>query len=303
MGFKKNLILAEELHKPVRHKFPKRRIYVKGIDDIWAADLMDVSSLSKANKGMKYILSVIDIFSKYGWLIPIKDKKGITVANALKTIFKERRPDKLWVDNGKEFYNKDVKGLIEIYSTNNEEKSSVVERWIRTMKEKMYKYFTANSTRVYIDVLQDLVHDYNNARHSTIKMTPAEASKKINENKVYSNLYPVKITKPIKPRFAVGDKVRIVKKKNIFSKGFEPRWTEEIFTIKEILYTNPPTYEIQDLNDETIEGSFYEPELQKTMQDIFRIEKVLKRRGNKLFVKWKGYPEEFNSWVNKSELN
>ena len=295
MGFKKNLILAEELHKPVRHKFPKRRIYVKGIDDIWAADLMDVSSLSKANKGIKFILAVIDIFSKYGWLLPLKNKKGETVANALKTIFKERKPEKLWVDRGGEFYNRNVKELIDIYSTNNEEKSAVVERWIRTMKEKMYKYFTANSTHVYTDILQDLVHEYNNTKHSSIKMSPTEASKKINENIVYSNLYPVKITKPIKPKFAVGDKVRIVKKKNIFTKGFQPRWTEEIFTIKEVLYTNPPTYEIQDFNNEVITGSFYEPELQKTKQEIYRIEKVVKRRGNKLFVKWKGYPAEFNS--------
>ena len=143
---KKASTLAEELHKPIRRKFKKRRVLVNGIDKIWAADLVDMQVFSKFNRGVKYLLAVIDVFSKYGWLIPLKDKTGETVASALKTIFEERKSEKMWVDKGKEFYNKDVKDLIELYSTENEEKSSVVERWIRTMKEKMWKYFTANST-------------------------------------------------------------------------------------------------------------------------------------------------------------
>ena len=115
---------------------------------------------AKFNRGIKYLLAVIDVFSKYRWLIPLKDKTGKSVASALKTIFKERKPEKMSVDKGKEFYNKAVKELIELYSTENEEKSSVVERWIRTMKEKMWKYFTANSTNVYINQLSDLVKEY-----------------------------------------------------------------------------------------------------------------------------------------------
>ena len=132
----------------------------------------------KFSQGVKYHLAVIDVFSKYGWLILLKDKTGKSVASALKTIFKKRKLEKMWVDKGKEFYNKDVKDLIELYSTENEEKSSVVERWIRTMKEKMWKYFSANSTNVYIDVLSDLIREYNNSRHSSVKMTPVKASKK-----------------------------------------------------------------------------------------------------------------------------
>ena len=129
-----------------------------------------MQAFAKFNRGVKYLLAVIDVFSKYGWLIPLKDKTGKSVASALKTIFEERKPEKMWVDKGKVFYNKDVKDLIELYSTENEEKSSVVERWIRTMKEKMYKYFTANSTNVYINVLSDLFKEYNNTRHSSIKI-------------------------------------------------------------------------------------------------------------------------------------
>ena len=109
---------------------------------------------------------------------PLKDKTGKSVALALETIFKERKPEKMWVDKGKEFYNKDVKDLIELYSTENEEKSSVVERWIRTMKEMMWKYFTANSTNVYMNVLPDLIREYNNTGHSSIKMMLVNASKK-----------------------------------------------------------------------------------------------------------------------------
>ena len=139
---------------------------------------MDIQAFSKFNRGIKYLLAVIDVFSKYGCLIPLKDKTGKSVASGLKTIFKERKPEKMWIDKGKEFYNKDVKDLIELYSTENEEKSSVVERWIRTMKEKMWKYFTANSTNVYINQLPDLVREYNNTRHSSIKMTVVKASKK-----------------------------------------------------------------------------------------------------------------------------
>ena len=177
---KKALSLAEELHKPIKRKFKKRRVLVNGIDKIWAADLVDMQAFSKLNRGVKYLLAVIDILSKYGWLIPLKDKTGKSIASALKTIFKERKPEKIWVDKGKEFYNKDVKDLVELYSTENEEKSSVVERWIRTMKEKMWKYFTDKNTNIYIDILPDLVKDYNNTRHSSIKMTPVKASKKEN---------------------------------------------------------------------------------------------------------------------------
>ena len=262
-----------------------------------------MQAFSKFNRGIKYLLAVIDVFSKYGWLIPLKDKTGKSVASALKTIFKERKPEKMWVDKGKEFYNKDVKDLIELYSTENEEKSSVVERWIRTMKEKMWKYFTANSTNIYINQLSDLVREYNNTRHSSIKMTPVQASKKENELGVWRNLYPEHLEiRDIKPKFFIGDKVRISKKKKTFEKGYTTRWTEEIFTIIEVKRSRPPTYKIADLNGEEIQVSFYEPELQKTSQEIFRMEKVIKRGKKKSLVKWKGYSDDFNSWVDNKDI-
>ena len=121
-----------------------------------------MQAFSKYNKGVKYLLTVVDIFSKYGWMIPLKNKTGTEVASALQKVFKERKPEKLWVDKGKEFYNKHVQQLVDLYSTENEEKSSVVERWNRTMKEKMFKYFSANSTRKYTYILDEFVNRYNN---------------------------------------------------------------------------------------------------------------------------------------------
>ena len=276
---------------------------VNGIDKIWAADLADMKAFEKDNDGYTFLLMVIDIFSKYGWIVPLKNKKGVNVAKALENIFQERKPKKLWTDKGAEFYNKDVKKLLDIYSTENEEKSSIVERWIRTMKEKMWKYFTDNNTYRYIDILPDLVKDYNNTVHTSIKMTPIEASKKENELTVWRNLYPDRYKiHNLRPKFSVGDKVRITKKKKVFEKGYTTRWTEEIFTIKKIQYTNPITYKLEDLQGEEIKGSFYEPELQKTAQQIYRIEKIIKKEKGKSLVKWKGYSDKFNSWVDNKDL-
>ena len=262
-----------------------------------------MQSFSKFNNGIKYLLMVIDVFSKYGWIVPLKSKTGVDVANALSKIFIERRCSKMWVDKGKEFCNKHVKALdIQLYSTENEEKSCVVERWNRTMKEKMFKYFSANNTKKYIDILDEMVNNYNNTKHSSIKMTPVEASNKKNKNRVWLNLNGKTRTNPVEPKFSVGDKVRITKKKSNFEKGFTPRWTEEVFTVLQIQYTDPPTYKISDHHGEEIQGTFYEQEMQKTNQDIFRIEKIIRKQKNRSLVKWLGYPDSFNSWVDNKEL-
>lgn len=261
--------LADELHHRVVKSFPKRRVYVNSIDQTWAVDLIDMQQYSKQNKHYKYLLAVIDIFSKYGWLIPLKNKTGVTVSEAFKNLFKQRKPMYIWSDKGSEFYNKQVKELlkdnnIKLYSTENEEKSSVVERWIGTMKQHMFKYFTANKTFKYYDILDRLVKNYNNTVHSSIKMTPVKASKLENELTVHKNLYPEKEELAKKPKFKVGDRVRITKKKGKFEKGYTTRWTKEIFVIEKVLNTNPITYKIIDLKGEEIKGGLYEQELQIT---------------------------------------
>ena len=143
--------LANELHRPIRRNFPTRRVQVSSIDEVWAADLAEMQKFSAWNKDIRYLLMTIDIFSKFGWIVPLKNKKGETVAKAFNKIFKSGRlPKKIWTDRGAEFYNKAVNQLlsekgIELYSTQNEQKSSVVERWIRTIKTRMWKTFTANN--------------------------------------------------------------------------------------------------------------------------------------------------------------
>ena len=314
LGIRWSNELADELHKPIRRKFQKRIVFAANVNDIWAADLMEMQPLAKYNNGIKYILMIIDVFSKYGWIVPLKSKTGIDVAGAFKRIFeKDQKPKMLWTDKGKEFYNKHVaavlaKNNVKLYSTENEEKASIVERWNRTIKTKMWKYFSANNTKKYIDILDQLVNKYNNTKHRTIGCAPVVARQPSSYKEVFRKLYKDKYDERMKdPKFRVGDKVRISKKKNTFEKGFTPNWTEEVFTVKEVKKTKPPTYVIQDMKGDPIHGSFYEQELQKSKQNVYRIEKVIKKRtiaGEKeALVKWKGYNSNFNSWVPVSQLH
>ena len=281
--------LAHELYKPVTKNFSKRTVISNGIDKILAADLLEMQKFSKWNKGIKYLLMVIDVFSKYGWIKPLKDKKTESVSKAFDEIFKsKRKPTKLRTDKGCEFIGKHFKDFlskkgIKLYHTENEEKSITVERWNKTIKNKMWKMFTTNDNTVYWDKIDKLVNDYNNTKHSSIKMKPVEASKTKNENKVFTNLYGDWIyEEPEKQKFAIGHKVRISKyKRQVFGKGYTSNWTKEIFLIDRIIPTRPVTYVIVDLMGEAIKGSFYEQELQKAKQQTFRIEHALKRDNKK----------------------
>ena len=182
-----------------------------------------------------------------------------------------------------------------MYSTFNEGKSVVAKRFIKTLKNKIFKHMTAISKNVYIDVLDDIVNKYNNTVHKTIKMKPIDVTgdSYVEYNEDFNKKGP---------KFKVNDHVRISKYKNIFAKGYVPNWSEEVFIVNEIKNTVPWTYTINDLNGEPITGTFYEKELQKTNQKEFRIEKILKRKGDKLYVKWKGYDNSFNSWINKKDI-
>ena len=182
-----------------------------------------------------------------------------------------------------------------MYSTYNEGKSVVAERFIRRLKNKIFKHITAISKNIYFDVLDDIADKYNNTVHKTIEMKPID---------VTSDSYAEynKDSNKKDPNFKIGDHVRISKYKNIFAKWYTPNWSKEVFVISKIRNTVPWTYVISDLNGEEITGSFYEKELQKTNQEKFRIEKVLKRKGDKLYVKWKGYDNSFNSWINEKDL-
>ena len=274
-------ILAKEVFSPQTRKFNRIKIVPLYKDETWSADLIDKSNLSKYNKNYKFILTVIDIFTKYAWAIPLKDKSGTSVTNAFKKIVQStyglrpigrspyerssivRTPERLWVDRGKEFYNKTFLSYLKqngtkIYSTNSDLKAVFVERFNRTLLHLLSKPMFINGDGNWIDLLKDAMIDYNNRVHSTIRMTPAEAS----DNP--ENVKYIQTLTKTKPKFKVGDYVRNADKRNIYSKGYTSNWNRELFKIHEVLKTNPPTYRIEDRFGEVIEGKYYEQELLKS---------------------------------------
>ena len=208
--------LANELHKPIIRNFKRRKVnFGNNPNEIWSADLIDLKRLKKENNVFQYIINIIDLFSRHAWSIPIKNKTGKMIVEAFNSI--KCRPKKLWVDNGSEFYNKTFKkwlndNNIEIYSTFTEGKAVVIERFNKTLK-KMFKYFTANGTYRYIDILSSLIDEYNNKKYNSTGVSP---------NKLYygKNNYLTKkknkLQIPLSYDFKIVDKVRISKfKKNL----------------------------------------------------------------------------------------
>ena len=299
------------LHKPTRRRFPRRKVLVFGIDHQWQADLVDVAKLASYNSGHKYILTCIDVLSKYAWAIPLKDKTGKSLVAAFKIIFKSGRiPIRLQTDKGTEFTNRVFQAFLKnhdvhFFTTHNEEtKASIVERFNRTLKTKMWKYFTHRETLTYLDVLDDMVDSYNHTVHRTLGMPPVEVTW-ANQTRLVKRIYG---TSPKKCNLNPGDRVRLVKSKRTFKKGYLPNWTEELFTVVRCMETRPLVYLVKDDHGEVLEGTFYAEELQKVIKkdDVYKIEKILKKRkkGRRVqyLVKWLGYPESFNSWIFNSDV-
>lgn len=303
------------LHRVAYKKYDTRNYIVHDIDEQWQADLAEMTLIDKENDGYRYILTVIDMLSRYAWARAIKSKRGEDVAAAFKDIFSEGRiPKRVQTDQGKEFENRYVRDLfshhnIELFSIKSAYKAAMVERFNRTLKSKIYRYFTANLHQRWIDVLQDLVKSYNNSVHRVIKRKPSSVTKEnamdvwlfLNKNKNKQS----KMRSDIK----VGDKVRISKVKSVFEKGYLPNWTEEVFTVESInTKYYPISYKLKDYNGEVIEGSFYRHEIQPIIQENeeFLVEKIIRRQKRDnvqwCLVKWRGYPSSMNSWVRKSDI-
>ena len=299
--------LSYSLHKPSRRTLKRNKVYAPEIDSLWEADLAFVQDVAKENDRMNYLLVVIDVFSKYVWVRPMKNKTARSLLEAFDSILSEgRKPEKLRTDKGTEFLNESFqqylkKKNIHFYTANNEPKASVVERVNRTLKSKLYRYFTAVNSLLYIDVLQDLVDSYNNTYHRSIGRAPATVSL-LNVGTVRRKLYgEITSTTPKKFKFCVGDHVRLSLRKRLFKNGYKMNWTEEIFEITRQLSGTPVVYTVQDLLERPIEGTFYEEELQKVKRpDIFRIEKVSKKRTKnkktEYLVRLSGYGPDFDSW-------
>ena len=306
--------LVKELLKPKLKRFPRRRVFSPSVDAIWSGDLLDIHQYARVNRNYNFILVLVDVFSKYAWARPLKNKEGISVAEAFEDIFdsSKRIPYRLWTDRGTEFYNQNVertlkKHKVQLYSTFNDPKSAIAERFIRTLRGKLESNFLLTQSTVWYDILPELISEYNNSRHRSISMTPKEASKLCNYQKVYDSLYK-KTHVEGTPAFHIGDKVRISINKRLFEKGSTSNWSEEIFEISNIIRTTKPiVYRIKDLIDEEIEGSFYKEQLQKTHQSIYRIERVIRKRQKangtrEALVKWAGYGDKFNSWMPAADI-
>ena len=188
------------------------------------------------------------------------------------------------------------------FSTSGDTKASVVERFNRTLKQRLYRYFTVKNTLQYVPVLQSLVKGYNRTYHRSIKMAPDQVTLE-NSEKVWENLYgTLEIKKPKKSSLKVGDRVRMNKKFRQFKKGYLPGWTEEVFVVRSVRKGIVPMYKVEEWDGTPIQGTFYEQDLQKVGykdDGVFRIEKIVKRKGDKVLVKWKGWPDEYNSWLDK----
>lgn len=311
---------AYSLLRPTRYKFKRRRVVATGIDDLWDADLADVSNIAQHNNGVRFWLIVIDVFSRHLWAVPVQSKHHAHMVQAFNVIFQQthRRPKNLRTDKGTEFRNRAVQKLmkdnnINAYTTKNETKANYAERVIRTLKGLVYRHFIHKQTYTYTDVLQKLVDNYNRRPHRSLRgRTPASINK-ANESKVWKAMYVDTAQKRKRTPYAfhIGDQVRISHLKYTFQRDYQQKWTEEIFKVASRVRKNSfNLYTLKDLTDELVDGYFYEIELQRNTKDIdtsvFRVEKIVKRRRRQgqeeLFVKWMGWPIKFNSWVLAADI-
>ena len=312
---------AHTLHKAVRHRFPRRNYTVYSPNELWEADLADLRSLKTYNDNFAYLFVVIDALSKYAWVEPIREKTSKAVAEAFKRILskcgEEKRPLHFQTDKGKEFVGREMQQILKknniTYRTvrDPDVKAAIAERFIRTLKSRIWRYFTYKHSRRYIDVLDSIVQSYNNSWHSGIKMKPSQVTL-LNAKNARQNLerrYALK--KQRTPKYQVGDLVRVSRAKTAFRKAYEGDWTLELFKIIRIDdFRQPPVYILEDLAGEKIDGYFYEEQLTRVRKNLntanFEIDEVLKSQGKgrakKLFVSWKGYPEKFNSWIPAKNL-
>ena len=301
--------LSQELNKPTINKFPRQKVIVNHINEIHSTDLVDMSQYSKMNKGYKYIFTNIDVFSKIAYAFPLKSKKIENIKPCFEKIFKNNKPKYIWSDKEPAFLSKEIQQFfkdnnVKIYHTNSHLKAVVIERFNRSLRELMMKHFTKNNNTIWYNILPKLIKIYNNKYHSTIKMKPIEVNKN-NEKYIKETIYAYNKTNKI-PKFKIGDLVRIsLKRRYLFDKpSGNIKWSEELFKIHSINKSNVITYKIKDLNDEIIKGIFYERELQKTKNnsEIYIIEKIIRKNKDKYLVKWKGYSNDFNSYVDKNDI-
>ena len=303
------------IHKPTKSKFERRKVIVPKHNVQYQADLVDLTKLQKKNSGYKWMLNVIDAFSRFAYSIPQKTKNGPETARNFEKILKNGPSIRLLqTDRDKCFLSKDFRAVLKKYNvklfhTDTELKASICERYNRTILEKLFRYMTATGVQRWINVLPILVKTYNDTVHSTIGMAPSQVTND-NYEEVFNKIHEYRgnsSKKTQKKSLEKGTYVRISRLKNVFTKGYLPRWSHEIYKVDKVLTGQPVVYKLRDLQGKSIVGIFYREELQPVIfkgetEEFFAIDKILRKTKNKLFVSWLGYPPSFNSWIKKSDL-
>ena len=320
---------AYSLHKGARNKFPRIRVLVGEIDYQWDSDLIDFNNKQESNEGYSYIFLCIDILSRYVWTKAIKSKKGPEIIQGFKDIFEgdDRMPQILRTDAGGEYKTRGLKSFlkennIKHFFTQNELKASYAERVIKTIRSRIFRYFTHRRTEKWVDILADITTSYNNTIHSSIKMTPSSVTRENSPaliKSLYIDIPPDKIKKEKKLakqrqiiyKIKIGANVRIAKLRHVFVREYNQKFTGELFIVRDRFVSQGKAfYKLKDYLNEDVEGSFYERELQVVDVDadspweIEDIIKTRKRRGyeRESLVRWRHFPPRFDSWVSESEI-
>lgn len=300
--------VARELHKQARRNFPRRHVELKGIHDLYQADLVEMIPYSNLNEGFKYIMTVINCFSKFAIALPLKTKTGKEIEINLKQVLLKYPMKHLHTDEGKEWFNTKVKNLLKTfkvnhYATFSEKKASIVERFNRTLKNHMWRVFSEQGNYRWLELLPKLVDVYNNTVHRTIGLKPIEVNLKNEKDVLLKIVKGRKKHIKLKTKFKIGDRVRISRLLNVFTKGYLPRWSNEIYTVWKVQPTYPVTYILKDDNKKVLKGGFYQQELSHSKTgEVYLIEKVIKRKGNKLLVRWLGFDKSYDSWIDAQDL-
>ena len=323
----KNWLLKQEvytLHKEPKRQFKRPRVIVSAKYQQFDGDTMNMTAYADKNKGYKHVLVVIDIFTRYGWTVPLCALTAIEMKRALSIVFKDQKPIKLRTDKGSEFLNAPVRDYLkEInvhhFTTTHELKANYAERFIKTLKTRITRFMNKYKDSEWTNILEDVTFAYNNSKHRSIQMTPTEArdANSVDLWKIqYDQKFPkIKIrNKPPREKsifnLEVGDRVRLARYRAPFVRAYDEKWTYEIFTVTERdTQQDIPLYKIKSWDNEAVLGAFYQDELEKVLvgDDVsYSIEHVLNkkriRKKDGFIVKWYGWPEKYNSWVSVKDM-
>lgn len=308
------------LHFPARRRFRRNRIIATSIGDLCQADLVDMTSFAAGNDGFKYFLTFIDVFSKKAFVVPLKSKNAVEIKNGFKQIFDQFVPKQIQTDRGTEFKNATIlnfmrkHGVHLFFSYNQDIKASVVERFNRTLRARMFRYFTSVGHRRYVNVLQQLVQSYNYSHHRAIRMRPVDVEK-ADQNQVFRNLYGYKNERELlqaepaeSQKFQTGDTVRLRYHLEGMDKGYYPNFSDQTYQVVRVIPMSPRImYKVVDFAGKMYPRKLYaEDMLRIPANPGYRIERVIKTRtgrsGREVLVKWLNYPDSANSWIPESNI-